>query len=64
MCNHPGFVIDRFPDDKSIKKHREKQGVKEFNSYENSGKLKGLVDLLFECDIIDSKKFEDHKKEE
>lgn len=27
-------------------------------SYENSGKLEGLVDLLIECDIIETRKLD------
>jgi TATA-binding protein-associated factor len=64
VCNHPVFVLEHLEGDSNIKKHKDKMTQKEICAFSNSGKLSGLVDLLFECEIIDSKKFEESKKEE
>ena len=63
-CNHPSFVLSKFPKDKNIKRHLDKASSS-FNpeSAEFSGKLVGLLALLEECGIIKEKR-EEEKKED
>jgi hypothetical protein len=54
VCNHPIFVArDLASKDKSINSYLEKKSAEELESYEQSGKLMGLVDKLIECEIIE-----------
>ena len=55
VCNHPMFVAQDLVDkygDKNIIAHFGKKPEKELLSYEQSGKLMGLVEKLVECEII------------
>lgn len=54
MLNHPGYVIDKVASDPMVKKFISERGSAEavMNDPTLSGKLKGLVTLLEDCDII------------
>ncbi|TNV71420.1 hypothetical protein FGO68_gene7089 [Halteria grandinella] len=52
VCNHPMYIARDFIEDKSVANYIGKKSEKELNSYEQSGKLLGLIDKLTECEII------------
>lgn len=56
------FVAKQCEGDSKIKKYLSEHKEDKLNSFEESGKLLGLVELLTECDIIETKK-SDSKEE-
>jgi hypothetical protein len=46
------YIARDFIEDKSVANYIGKKSEKELNSYEQSGKLLGLIDKLTECEII------------